>query len=111
MNLLDFVILVFASYRLTRLIVFDTITDWLRRPFHEYEEQELSDGEIETVIHIKGTGIRAFIGELLSCYWCTGFWSSVIILLIFLYLPSLEIILYVLAISGAASMLFEITEK
>lgn len=111
MTFLDFVILVFASYRFTRLIVFDTITDWLRRPFHEYEEQKLVDGDIETVIHIKGSGVRAFIGELLSCYWCTGFWASVLLLFIFLFFPSFEIILYILAISGAASMLFEITEK
>lgn len=111
MNLFDFIILVFASYRLTRLIVFDTITDWVRRPFHEHIDHVLPNGDVETVIQIKGKGFRAFVGELLSCYWCTGFWASLLILCIFLFFPSLDIILYLFAISGAASLLFEITDK
>ncbi len=25
---------------------------------------------------VKGKGLRKWIGELLSCYWCTGVWVS-----------------------------------
>lgn len=50
--------------------MFDTITAPFRRLFHEEQEEVNEQGEVETYIIIKGEGLRSWIGELLSCYWC-----------------------------------------
>lgn len=75
-NWLSLFLLSLAVFRLARLLVFDTIMAPLRSLFHEEKEEKDADGNIQTYIVIKGTGVRAFIGELLSCYWCTGVWCA-----------------------------------
>lgn len=103
---IELFILVFASFRITRLLVFDSITDWIRRPFHKTIEEVNENGEIETFIEIKGKGLQAFIGELLSCHWCTGIWVSALVLAFYLYVPVVIPLLIIFAISGAAALLF-----
>ncbi|KGX85430.1 DUF1360 domain-containing protein [Pontibacillus marinus] len=105
---MELLILVFASFRITRLFVYDSITEWIRKPFHRYVEHETEDGETETYIEIKGRGLRAFIGELLSCHWCTGFWVSAVVLISYLYVPILYPLWIIFAISGVVALLFEI---
>lgn len=105
-SFLEFILLSIATFRLTRLFVYDKITQFLRNPFiHEYEEM-LEDGTIETYIEIKGTGLRRFLGELLSCYWCTGVWCAAIIYAGYLTLPDyFSPIIIILSIAGCASFL------
>jgi Protein of unknown function (DUF1360) len=75
-DLLSFTLLALASFSLTRLIVFDKITEFLRDPFFDEIEEENEDGTMEVYYLPKATPIKNFIGELLSCYWCTGVWVS-----------------------------------
>lgn len=105
-SILEFILLCFATFRLTRLFVFDKITQFLRKPFiHEYEET-LEDGTIETYIEIKGTGMRRFMGELLSCYWCTGVWCAAIMYTGYLTVPDyFSPIILILSIASCASFL------
>jgi hypothetical protein len=105
-SILDFILLSLATFRLTRLFVFDNITQFLRKPFiHEYEER-LEDGTIETYIEVKGTGIRKFVGELLSCYWCTGVWCAAIMYGGYSTVPIyFSPIIIILSIAGCASIL------
>ena len=98
-------ILVLASFRLTHLLVYDKITSFIRRPFIENTSEEDKNGEIHQIVRIKGTGIKYWIGSLLSCHWCTGVWSAAIVVLIYLYLPYSVIFLLILAVSGAASII------
>ena len=65
-----------AVFRLTRLIVFDKIMEPFRRPFFTEIEEKDEQGKVEIYLIPKEKGIRSWIGELLSCYWCTGFWVS-----------------------------------
>jgi uncharacterized protein involved in cysteine biosynthesis len=105
-NWLDLCLLVFASFRLTRLIVYDTITEFLRAPFHETVVESLEDGSTETYIEIKGSGIRYWIGELLSCHWCTGIWSAGFLYAGYAMLPVLSMpVITVLAIAGIAAVI------
>lgn len=105
-SIIDFILLSLATFRLTRLFVFDKITQFLRKPFiHEYDET-LEDGTIETYIEVKGTGMKRFIGELLSCYWCTGVWCAAIIYTGYVTVPDyFSPIIIILAIAGSASFL------
>ncbi|MBM6618190.1 DUF1360 domain-containing protein [Bacillus suaedaesalsae] len=95
-----------ASFRLTRLIVFDEITSIIRRPFHEEVVETDEDGMTNTYLVIKGNGLRKWFGELISCYWCTGIWSSAILYGGWSIWPTvMETVMIILAIAGAASII------
>jgi hypothetical protein len=101
----DFIVVILAAFRITHLLVFDGIAEFIRKPFIGEVEKEDFDGNKEMVIEAKGTGIRHFIGSLLSCYWCTGFWVSVATVLVFFYIPILYPVLLIFAVAGAASFI------
>ncbi|MGZ9584748.1 DUF1360 domain-containing protein [Paenibacillus marinisediminis] len=104
---LTFILLLLASYRLTRLIVFDEITSFIRRPF--IKEQYVTDesGKLMSVMEEKGGWFHTFMGKLLSCYWCMGVWSSVFIVGVYLFVPEIVSIPFtlILAVAGAAGIL------
>ncbi|MEC1613433.1 DUF1360 domain-containing protein [Bacillus mojavensis] len=101
-----------AVFRLARLLVFDTIMAPLRSLFHEEKEEKDADGNVETYIVIKGTGIRAFIGELLSCYWCTGVWCAVFLILCQALIPQVaQWLILLLAIAGLAGIIETLVSK
>lgn len=109
---LSFVVFALASFRLTRLFVFDTITAPFRRLFHEEQEEVNEQGEVETYIIIKGEGLRSWVGELLSCYWCTGIWCTAALLLIYILFPVISMWLnLLLAIAAAAGIIEAIVSK
>lgn len=106
LTFVDLIALGLAIFRLTHLVVFDKITEFLRAPFFdEYVEVE-ENGEEAIYLSPKKGGLTGFIGELLSCYWCTGIWVS-----IFLYGGSILFPLYftplitLLAVAGIAAIL------
>lgn len=101
-----FLIITLASFRLTRLIVYDGITEFIRKPFHEIYEEVLEDGSTETYLKIKGTGFRHWMGQLLSCYWCTGIWCTAIIYICYsFFYPLAEPFILILAIAGCAAII------
>ncbi|MDA1475882.1 DUF1360 domain-containing protein [Bacillus changyiensis] len=107
-----FIIFSIAVFRLTRLIVFDTIMAPLRRIFHEEIEEKNELGQVNTYIVIKGSGLRAWIGELLSCYWCTGVWCTGFLLIFHMFIPQVaDWLLLLLAISGLAGIVETIVSK
>ncbi|WP_053365594.1 DUF1360 domain-containing protein [Bacillus sp. FJAT-27245] len=90
-----------ASFRLTRVIVYDKITEFIRAPFHE---ERIEDGEVYIVP--KGKGIRKWIGELISCYWCTGVWVSAGLLAAYAYFPKIGIpAILLFAVAAIASII------
>ncbi|KGX87705.1 DUF1360 domain-containing protein [Pontibacillus litoralis] len=100
---LELIVFILASYRLTNLFIYDSIMEWMRRPFHQEIEEEH-----EVVLVPKGKGIQAFIGELLLCHWCTGFWVSAGVLLSYLIFPSIYLLWILFAISGATSLFMHV---
>jgi hypothetical protein len=110
LNWIDLVILILASYRFTRLIVFDQITAFFRESFLSVTYQENEVGQLEENIEFKGNGLRKWFGVLLSCHWCVGIWSSLGIVVIYVYFPSLYFLLVILAVAGAAAFIQSKTE-
>jgi hypothetical protein len=109
---LNLLILGLASFRLTRLIVFDKITEWIRTPFFDEMEEENEDGGIEVYYVPKKTGVKKFLGELLSCYWCTGIWASVIVVVSYYLFPVYSTpIIVILAVAGLASFFETIVQQ
>ncbi|WP_053217665.1 DUF1360 domain-containing protein [Virgibacillus senegalensis] len=95
-----------AAFRLTRLLVYDEITSFIRAPFHEEKEETLADGTTEVVIYIKGKGVRRFIGELLSCQWCTGIWSAACLYAGYVFWPFYFLpIIIILSVAAISSIL------
>jgi hypothetical protein len=109
---LQFILLSLASFRLTHLIVFDNITAFLRRHFHQEITETEEDGTTSTYIVVKGTGIRKWFGELLSCYWCTGIWCTAFLCASWWIWPSgVEPLVIILAIAGCAAIIETIVLK
>ncbi|MGL4521131.1 MAG: DUF1360 domain-containing protein [Bacilli bacterium] len=107
-----FILLVFASFRLTRLIVFDKITQFIRAPFINEWEAPDENGELQQFMQIKGEGLQAWIGKLLSCYWCTGMWVSIFLYSSVRLIPTYaEPIVGILALAGAASIVETLVTK
>lgn len=105
-TLLEFLIISLASFRLTRLIVFDKITEWLRAPFFDEEVEVNDDGKEEIYFVPKKGVIKGFFGELLSCYWCTGVWSAIAIYIAYIFWqPIVAPIIIILAVAGVAAII------
>ncbi|WP_040204562.1 DUF1360 domain-containing protein [Neobacillus jeddahensis] len=103
---LNLLILSLASFRLTRLLVFDKIFEFIRFPFYDEVNEENEEGEIETYYLPKKTGFKKFMGELLSCYWCTGIWATILIVVISYIYPAFSTpIILILAIAGLAAII------
>lgn len=112
MSVFEFILLVLATFRLTRLLVFDKITNFIRKPFHNIVEETLPDGTIQEFIVIKGQGIRKWMGELLSCYWCTGVWCAIFIYVLYRYFFFIaEPLIIILAISSLSAIIETIVVK
>lgn len=96
-----FALIGLASFRLTRVIVYDKIADFIRAPFLD---EFIEEGEV--YISPKGKGIRKWIGELISCYWCTGVWVSAGLLGIYFFFPKIGIpIILVFSVAAVAGII------
>ncbi|WP_369813824.1 DUF1360 domain-containing protein [Thermoactinomyces sp. DSM 45892] len=105
MSWFDFIVLILSSFRLTRLIVFDEITAVLRKPFLEISYQTNEAGQLVRNVDIKGSGWRYRIGLLLSCYWCVGIWSTILLFSFYVWIPLSFPLHIILAIAGAAALI------
>ncbi|RFU64106.1 DUF1360 domain-containing protein [Peribacillus glennii] len=111
-NLTILILLGLASFRLTRLIVFDKITEFLRSPFFDEIEEIAEDGTSEVYLIPKKTGLKRWLGELLSCYWCTGIWVSMFLAALHLFGPTFgDYIIFVLAIAAIGSIIETFVSK
>lgn len=98
---MTYIMLILASYRLTHLIVFDKITEFIRKPFMKKIEVQTEDGTTE----VKEVP-KTMFGYLLNCYWCAGVWSAVFLGGFYLLVPKYAILLiFILSIAGAQAII------
>jgi hypothetical protein len=71
----DALFMAFATFRITRLIVYDKITRWFRELFvrRRVYEKDARGGSKSPLIK---AGFFPYIYDLLQCPWCIGFWSA-----------------------------------
>lgn len=70
----DLAMLGLATFRFSRLITYDRVTQVLRLPFVERGEgYEQIEGTQETP---QGSGLRRSLGQLLNCSWCASVWAG-----------------------------------
>jgi hypothetical protein len=101
-----------AAFRLTRLFVFDKITEFIRKPFFE-EISEVDEEGNEIIFYmVKDKGIKHFFGELLSCHWCTGIWVSIGLVILDYFIPVISnFVLMVLCVAAIGSIIETIIGK
>lgn len=89
--LADFVLMALAIFRLTRLVSYDHITDFIREWCKAHDPESFF-----------GT-----IGKLLACPWCTGLWFAFFVPFFFFFTPFAWFVILVLAL-GALGSFFQL---
>jgi hypothetical protein len=98
---MTYLMVILASYRFTHLIVFDKITEFIRKPF--MKEQQVMDKEGHA--HTKQVPKSKF-GYLLNCYWCAGVWSAILFGCSYLFLTKIAWpIIFIFSIAGASAII------
>lgn len=107
LTLLKLIVLGLAAFRLSHLFVFDEIMAPVRRIFLDYEQQENVLGLTFPVPKPKARGLGNFIGRILRCYWCTGVWMTLFLLILDRTWPGpvTNGLMLLLAVSGIQSLL------
>lgn len=87
--LFDVFLISFAAFRITRLLVYDKIAQWLRDMFAGAPT---------------GT-FRHTIADLFACPWCVGFWGALVAVVAYFTLPWAWVVILFLALAGMGSLL------
>ncbi|WP_265606320.1 DUF1360 domain-containing protein [Bacillus velezensis] len=97
---LTYVMIILASYRLTHLIVFDKITEFIRKPFIKQEKTVDQNGR---AVQKKSLPPHSVISQ---CYWCAGVWCAILIGICYLVWPRYaHPVIFILSIAGAQAIL------
>jgi len=88
MSFKEALLIVLASYRMTRILVFEKIFKYLRDVLKSREN-----------LYLIGT-----LSSIITCPWCAGVWVTLIIFVFYYLVPFGVVLVYVLALSGVASM-------
>lgn len=98
---MTYLMLILASYRFTHLIVFDKITEFIRKPF--MKEEQVTDEKGHT--YTKQVP-KSKLGYLLNCYWCAGVWSAILFGTSYLLLTRTSMpVIFIFSIAGASSII------
>jgi len=87
-SVFDFVLLALAIFRLIRLFVYDSVTNFVRDHFAQYQ---------------KGPGKT--ISNLLNCPWCTGIWMALFVAFFYFTTPLAWYPILILALAGTATFI------
>jgi Protein of unknown function (DUF1360) len=98
--LADYVLITLASWRLTRLFVYDAITKFFREQF--WDLKKVGKG---FVLEKPKIGPRRTLADLLSCPWCFGVWATAMVTFLYLISSYMVYPVLILALSGVATFL------
>lgn len=83
------VIIILASYRMTRILVFEKIFKYLRDVLKKREG-----------LYVIGT-----LSSIITCPWCMGVWVTLVIIIFYYLIPYGALLVYVMALAGVASLI------
>ncbi len=100
LTILDITLLSLASFRMTRMFVYDNMTKFLREQFWDVKMVR------NKVLLVKPvTGPRRTLADLMGCPWCFGVWATTFITFFYLLTPHAYFPVLILAISAIATVL------
>lgn len=88
LTLTQALLIILASYRMTRILVFEKIFKYFRDVLKKREN-----------LYVIGT-----IHSMITCPWCAGVWVTLIIIVLYFLVPFGVLLVYVLALAGLVSM-------
>ncbi len=86
-------VIVLASYRMTRILVFEKIFKYFRDVLKKREN-----------LYVIGT-----LSSIITCPWCAGVWVTLAIIVFYFLVPYGVLMVYVLALAGVASIVILIS--
>ena len=96
----DFALMTLATWRLTRLFVYDAITKFFREQF--WDVVKVGKGY---ALEKPKVGPRRTIADLLACPWCFGVWAAAVVIFFYLITPYAVYPVMLLALSAVATFL------
>lgn len=88
-SLKEAIVIVLASYRMTRILVFEKIFKYLRDVLKKRED-----------LYLIGT-----LSSIITCPWCMGVWVTLVIIILYFLIPFGALLVYVMALAGVASLI------
>jgi len=98
--LIDYVLITLASWRLTRLFVYDAVTKFFREQF--WDVKKVGRG---FALEKPKTGPRRTLADLLSCPWCFGIWATATVSFFYIWTEWFVFPTIILAMSGVVTFL------
>ncbi len=100
LTVVDFALMTLATWRLTRLFVYDAITKFFREQF--FDVVKVGRGyDLEKPKY----GPRRTLADLLTCPWCFGTWAAAMVIFFYLLTSYALYPILILAISAVATFL------
>ncbi len=96
----DLALMVLATFRLTRLFVYDKITAFFREQFLDVVE-----GREGMALVKPEKGPRRTLADLFSCPWCIGMWAAGTVTFFYLLTPYAFFVILMLAIGALGTLL------
>ncbi len=87
-TLKEAIVVILASYRMTRILVFEKIFKYFRDVLKRRES-----------LYVIGT-----LSSIITCPWCAGVWVTLTIIVFYFLIPYGVLLVYVLALAGIASI-------
>lgn len=88
-TLKEAIVIILASYRMTRILVFEKIFKYFRDVLKRRED-----------LYVIGS-----VSSIITCPWCAGVWVTMTIIVFYYLVPFGDLLVYVLALAGIASIL------
>lgn len=99
-SLTDYILITLATWRVTRLFVYDAVTKWIREQF--WDVKKVGKGyQLEK----PKTGPRRTLADLFDCSWCMGVWAAATVTFFYLLTPYMIFPVALLAVSAVATFL------
>lgn len=100
LTFLDLALITLASFRFTRLFVYDGMTKFFREQFWDAKVVRTKVTLVKPTV-----GPRRTLADLMSCPWCFGVWATTSVVFFYLLTPLSYLPVLILAISGIVSVL------
>lgn len=100
LSTVDFVLMTLATWRLTRLFVYDNITKFIREQF--WDVVKVGKGY---ALEKPKVGPRRTLADLLTCPWCISVWAAAVVIFFYLVTPYATYPIMLLALSAVATFL------
>lgn len=98
--LFDYILMILASFRLVRLVVYDKMFAFLREQFYDATEYK---GKV--VLVKPESGPRRTLVDLLTCPWCFGVWAVFMVSFFYMLTPYAFYPTLILALASVTTFL------